>query len=257
MIRQLSDILKQTGERMLRWRGQAGGEWQGAQLKTEADREAHRTLAEGLRGLLDLPVVSEEDPASVAAPRPGRYWLIDPIDGTASLAGGFSGFVTQAALMESGVPVLAAVYAPALDRLYYAERDGGAFCNGGRIRVAGDARRRILIDNYPQPRGTAIRMMEGLECTGYLESGSISLKILRVAEGTADLFFKDVLVRDWDVAAPLLVLREAGGVMLQLNGNPWVFSGPFEKDGLLAARDMDLCRRAAGVLHPGGPGCGG
>ncbi len=245
MIDELKSILETVGAGLLQWQGRAGGEWQGMQLKTRADREAHQALSAALTGLLNVPVLSEEDPDSHAQTRPERYWLIDPIDGTASLAGGFDGFVTQAALMENGEPVLAAVYAPALGWMYTAEQGGGAFLNGEPIQVSQDETRRILIDNYPEPRGTAIRMMEELGCTGYLESGSISLKILRVADGSADVFFKDVVVRDWDVGAPSLILKEAGGTFSTVDGRPYPFSGPLEKSGLIAARDEDLCRRVS------------
>jgi fructose-1,6-bisphosphatase/inositol monophosphatase family enzyme len=248
MIDELKNILKAVGSGLLRWQGRAGGEWQGAQLKTEADREAHQALSCALTGLLNVPVLSEEDPESHAAIRPEKYWLIDPIDGTASLAGGFDGFVTQAALMENGEPVLAAVYAPALEWMYTAEKGGGAFLNGSRIRVAADPSRLILVDNYPEPKGTAAEMMKALACTGYLESGSISLKILRVADGSADLFFKDVVVRDWDVGAPWLILKEAGGTLAAVDGKPYRFSGNLEKQGLIAARCPELCNAAAEKL---------
>lgn len=248
MIEPLKKILKEVGTALLKWQGRAGGEWQGMQLKTEADREAHQALVVALTALLDVPVLSEEDPESHAEIRPDKYWLIDPIDGTASLAGGFDGFVTQAALMENGTPVLAAVYAPVLDRMYTAEKGAGAFCNGERIQVAQDENRLILVDNYPEPRATAAEMMEKLPCTGYLESGSISLKILRVADGSADLFFKDVVVRDWDVGAPVLILEEAGGTFTTVDGQPYPFSGNLEKQGLIAARSKEICEKAASCL---------
>jgi 3'(2'), 5'-bisphosphate nucleotidase len=251
MIDQLTEILRVVGASLLRWKGRAGGEWEGTQLKTEADREAHRALVSALTTLLDVPVLSEEDPDSHAEIRPERYWLIDPIDGTASLAGGFDGFVTQAALMERGEPLLAAVYAPVLDWMYVAEKGAGAFLNGERIHVADDENRLILVDNYPQPKGTAVRMMEALSCTGYLESGSISLKILRVADGSADLFFKDIVVRDWDVGAPSLILKEAGGFFTTVDGQPYPFSGNLEKQGLISARSPELCRQVSAILTEG------
>lgn len=248
MIESLKNILTQTGQGLLHWRGQVGGEWHGAQLKTEADREAHQALSGALTRLLNIPVISEEDAASQAEQRPERYWLIDPIDGTASLAGGFPGFVTQAALMEEGEPVMAVVYAPVLDRLYYAEKGGGSFCNGERIRVSTVKDRLILVDNYPQPKGTAVRVMKALGCTGYLESGSISLKICRVADGSADLFFKDVVVRDWDIGAPLLILQEAGGTITETNDQPYNFDGGMEKSGIIAARTAALCEQTSWLM---------
>lgn len=248
MLNELERILRSVGADLLRRRGCIGGEWQGSQLKTEADREAHRILSTALTELLDVAVLSEEDPASHTDPRPGRYWLIDPIDGTASLAGGFDGFVTQAALMEKSEPVLSAVYAPAFDQFYTAETGGGAYCNGMRIQVSQDERRRILVDNHPEPRGTAAEIMKTLSCTGYVESGSISLKICRVADGSADLFFKDVAVRDWDVGAPALILQEAGGSLVLSDGQPFLFAGCVQKPGLAAARSRELCGELTAAL---------
>jgi fructose-1,6-bisphosphatase/inositol monophosphatase family enzyme len=66
------------------------------------------------------------------------------------------------------------------------------------------------------------------------------LKICRRADGTADMFIKDVTIRDWDVAAPMLVLEEAGGFMLQYNGSLFNLSNNFDKNGLIVARSKKL-----------------
>ena len=250
MLDRLADIVGNLGDGLLRWRlRDVGGEWRGAQLKTQADREAHRDLSRALRGLCDLPVVSEEDDSSHRGPRPQSYWLIDPIDGTASLAGGFDGFVLQAALMRDDQPVLAAIRAPALGLLYLAERASGAFCNGSQLRVDPFLDRVVLTDNYPAPRGAALELMKAVPCTGYLESGSISLKICRVADGTADVLVKHVPVRDWDIAAPYLVLTEAQGRIAGIDGTPYCFSGAIEKPGIIAARTPALAEQVTGYLR--------
>lgn len=239
MIDALGDLLRTVGAELLRLRaaGALAGRWDGPQFKAEADLLAHRLLVEGL-GRLDpaLPVLSEEDEAARAGPRPARYWLIDPIDGTASYAGGFDGWVTQAAMIAQGEPVAAAVFAPARETLYSAEKGAGARAEGATLRLPARAGApRTLIDNYPEPRGVAAALMRDLALDGYVESGSIGLKICRVAAGEADLFVKDVAIRDWDVAAPGLILEEAGGRLRRLDGTAWRYDGPWEKDGLIAA----------------------
>lgn len=242
MLTDLERVLKTLGDKLLAWReaGEIDGEWFGAQLKTEADRRAHDFLVVAL-GELDAsaPVLSEEDEHGHGEARPDRYWLIDPIDGTASWAGGFAGWVTQAALMEGDAPVLAVVHAPALGFTYAARAGAGATLNGRAMQPSRERGRRILVDNYPQPRGVAAEAMTALSCTGYLESGSIGLKICRVADGSADLFIKDVPVRDWDMGAPALIAREAGAVLGRLNGQSYEFTGPVEKHGIVAARSAE------------------
>lgn len=252
LIDRVQDILREVGTTLLTMRAQAPvqGIWHATQLKSEADLIAEKLILRGLRALTpNLPIVSEEDLSSHAADRLSRYWLVDPIDGTASFCGGYVGFVTQIALMEDARPLLGAVYGPALDLMYLAEQGGGACANGSKLTLnwqGGDA---ILTDNYPEPRGIAKFLYKQLPCAGYLESGSISLKICRVADGQADLFVKDVMVRDWDLAPGHLILQEAGGVLVDLRGRGIDYGGSMEQSGgLIAAASQGLADRVTNFL---------
>ena len=247
MLDRLSNILRDVGVMLteLRARGPVKGIWaDSSQFKAEADQMAHDLLTRALSEMAPgIAIVSEED-ISHNRDRPSEYWLIDPIDGTASYAGGFKGFVTQVALMKENTPILSAVHAPALDLTYLAEKNKGVSLNGKLLDVeVGDPDRAVLIDNYPEPRGSALAAFHDLSMTGYVECGSISLKICRVADGTADLFFKDVVLRDWDVAPAELILSEAGGVLTGIDGTPFSYVGDWEKPGVIAARSMPLCSR--------------
>lgn len=237
---------------MLQWRNDSpiSGRWEGSQLKAEADRKAHHAWLNAL-GILapDIPVISEEGDLPQVTERPSRYFLIDPIDGTASYAEGFSGFVTQVAYFEERVVKIAVVYAPALDLCWHAQKGLGAFLNNQRLAKAHTERDRLLlIDNYPEPRGITKKLFDALPATGYLESGSIGLKICHVAAGTADLFIKDVIVRDWDLAPGTLILEEAGGLLLDIHGKPFIYSGSFEKSGLVAGLDSNLLQRSLSCI---------
>jgi 3'(2'), 5'-bisphosphate nucleotidase len=233
--------VERTGERLLAWWTQRRfhAEVVGRTIKAEADRMAHNCLVEVL-SRSGHPVLSEEEPQTFSADRPIRYWLIDPLDGTASFVGGYSGFVTQVAFMERGRPVASAVCAPALDLLYTAVAEGGAKANGRSLRSLPKNGSIRLIDNDSEPRGFAARVHAALSCNGYVESGSIGLKICRVADGTADLFVKDVPVRDWDIAAPHLVLVEAGGSVLRLDRQEFTYTGGPEHHGLVAASTVEI-----------------
>lgn len=240
---ELALAMRQTGARILECRqeGNIGGNWEGTQFKAAADLIADECLRYELRRIADIPIVSEEDISSQRADRPSQYWLIDPIDGTASFIHGFPGFVCQAAWVRDGQPWLASVYAPALERLYMAERGKGATVNGRTMCVKPFNRQKLtLVDNYPKPRGVAERLFHDFCCTNYVESGSIGLKICLVAEGAADIFVKDVRVRDWDVAAPHLVLQEAGGVLTQFAGKAFDYRGGYEKHGVVATSSVAL-----------------
>lgn len=126
----LAHAVRDVGVLLREWRADSGavfGTWEGLQFKARADTMAHDALSSRLRTIDPaIPVLSEEDPESILLGRPDRYWLIDPIDGTASYAHGFPGYVTQAALLTDGRPVLSAVYAPEPDVGYAAVHGLGA-----------------------------------------------------------------------------------------------------------------------------------
>ncbi|CAL9567014.1 3'(2'),5'-bisphosphate nucleotidase CysQ [Nocardiopsis dassonvillei] len=249
--------VSEVGVLLRTWRRDAAavrGVWEGDQFKAEADARAHRELSERLTAIApDIPVVSEEDPGSLVRERPPRYWLIDPIDGTASYAHGFPGYVTQAALVIGGRPEVAAVYAPETRALYTAVRGRGARRDGVPLprRPAAPPGHGVLTDNTPEPRGIAARVRDRFGYEDYLESGSISLKLCLIAEGAAHLFVKDVPVRDWDVAAPGLVLAETGGLLTRLDGTPFRYRGGYEHTGLVGGADPATCRTVARWLTAG------
>ncbi len=248
MLGSLEKILRRLGGQMLSWRseGRTQGIWDGTQLKAWADLQAHAFLIDELaRGFPGIPVLSEEDETLHVFERPGEYWLIDPIDGTASFCGGYDGFVTQAALIRESDPVVAAVYAPALGLMYTARAGGGAYCNDRALTTRKGVEWPVLIDNYPEPRGVARRIFDELPCGGYVESGSLGLKICRVADGTANLFVKDVLVKDWDLAPGHLVLSCAGGILTDFSGLPVSYQDEFECFGVVATADAALAQRVA------------
>lgn len=214
-------------------------------FKTEADRRAHAFLKSELSNLYpDIPVISEEDEAHLST-RPTRYWLIDPIDGTASWYGGFSGFVSQVALVENAEPIFGVVVAPVLNKTWTALKNGGAFLNNAPLKSLKSSSRLVFVDNTPEPHGFAKDLMSSMNASGYYESGSIGLKSCLVADGTVDLFIKPVVVRDWDIAPVAVILKEVGGFLRLTNGSPFIFEGPMDKpEGIIIARDQVLLERA-------------
>ena len=247
-LEDLMTIVEKVGKAILARRGEASeGHWEGPQFKSKIDGYAHQLLEIYLTKLdASVPIISEENPQSLRAVRPRKYWLIDPIDGTASFAHGYDGYVTQAALMENGCPVAAAIFAPSLGEMYAAEKGGGAYHNGSSLHCSTLKPFGTLIDNEPVPSGIAKEVYDHFSCADYIECGSISLKICKVADGTADLFVKDVVVKDWDIAAPQLVLQEAGGVLTDLNGAPFHYNHQYSNQGLIASQSAENVNKVAG-----------
>ncbi|MBK9080688.1 MAG: inositol monophosphatase [Rhizobiales bacterium] len=245
------EICREAADKLLAWRDDpsARAEVPGRPGKIGADIALHEYLCVRLDETNPgVPVISEEDVVHADA-RPSRYWLIDPIDGTASWKGGFPGFVVQIALIVDHVPQVGIMVAPALKRDYLGLAGRGAFRDGARLPRRAPTARRLVVDNYPQPKRAAARLVAGLAGATYLESGSLGLKAALVADGSADLFVKDVVVRDWDMAPAAVLLAETGCVLERVGGGAYRFDGPIEKlDGVVAARDGALAQAARAVL---------
>jgi len=199
---------------------------------TEADSAAHNLIVARLQALsLKLPILSEEDTKSFAgADAQGRYWLVDPLDGTKEFIKRNGEFTVNIALIERGEPVLGVVYAPAIDTAYCAARGLGAV----KITEQGQ---RIAIQIAQPPLDRAWRVVgsrshAGAETEAWLKDlgdyelvpmGS-SLKLCLVAEGAADIYPRLGLTSLWDTAAAHAVVNEAGGEVVQLSGQQLSYS---------------------------------
>jgi 3'(2'), 5'-bisphosphate nucleotidase len=239
VIEALRRSLWEIGKELLERRSEVQGHWEGTQFKADADLFAHDALCRALGTIAPgVEIISEENPEGHGSPRPDEYFLIDPIDGTASFAHGFDGWVLQLALMRKNKPVIGAVHSPMLNKDWWAEEGSGAYLNDKLLQMTPD-KGWVLTDNYPEPRGFSKYLVETLGIDQYVESGSLGLKTCLVASDTASVFAKDVVVRDWDLAPAHLILREAGGTLLRLNGEDFLYSGSFHKKGFVAADTLE------------------
>jgi 3'-phosphoadenosine 5'-phosphosulfate (PAPS) 3'-phosphatase len=249
MINQLKVIIIECGKKLLELNPhqKAKGVWHDDQFKAEADQFAHHFLVNSLKNQFNLPIVSEEDDEKKEF-QTQEYIIIDPIDGTASFSHGFKGWVTQAALIKNQKPVISVVYAPAFKELFWAESGRGSFCNGRRLVVKQTMDNHInsIIDNYPTPQGITEEVVNNFNITQYIESGSVGLKICRVAAGTADLFFKAINSRDWDLAAPQLIIEEAGGFLTDAFGGEIKYGlSDRSHHGLIASLNQQTMKRVS------------
>jgi 3'(2'), 5'-bisphosphate nucleotidase len=194
---------------------------------TEADLAAHYLLACQLKSLLpDCPVVSEEDVTSqIFRQQKGRFWLIDPLDGTKEFIARNGEFTVNIALIENARTVLGVVYAPAIDAMYWGGAGLGAFrCLRGQtvsIKVSSDKDSdscRVVASKSHLNQATQ-SFIDRLVGVSLQQAGS-SLKICRIAEGAADIYPRLGPTCEWDTAAAQAVLEGAGGVVLDLLGQP-------------------------------------
>jgi len=195
---------------------------------TEADERAHRLIAERLAALSPrLPLLSEEDVAVFPGPDArGRYWLVDPLDGTKEFIKRNGEFTVNIALIEAGRPALGVVHAPALGVTYLAADEVGAF-----RQALGEARQTIAVAQHvpgavwrvvgsrSHADDSLAAYLEGLGEYELVPMGS-SLKFCLVAEGRADLYPRLGPTSLWDTAAAQCVVEQAGGSVRTLEGRP-------------------------------------
>lgn len=192
---------------------------------TAADRIAEALIVDGLKEAApDIPVVAEEavEAGAVAAPR-GRFWLVDPLDGTREFAAGADSFAVNVGLVEDGRPLLGAVALPAYREVFAGIVGGHAWKEDAAGRRPIRARRippdgavvmasRHYADDPRIAEFVAARHVARLVNIGSAE------KFCRLAEGTADLYPRFGTTMEWDTAAPEAVLLAAGGTVATWEG---------------------------------------
>lgn len=217
-------------------------------LKTNIDQISHDFIVEKLNQLSRLPVISEEDPISISKPRPDKYWIIDPIDGTRSLVDGYRTYVCQVALIENAIPIMSVVYEPALNNFYHSIKGQGSHKNDLKLNSNLQKLPDSIIDNYPEPISLVRNLIKTTSISKYLECGSIALKMCRVADMAADIFLKKTRVFDWDVAPAALIVQEMGGVVSTLSGKQILYEGNFKKDNLLVSANQSIHEYTLGKI---------
>lgn len=200
---------------------------------TLADQMAHQIIVSALKQMTpELPVLSEEDVDIADRDNlgKGKYWLIDPLDGTKEFVKKNGEFTVNIALIDQGAPVLGVVYAPALGLTYVASQGGGAFKSKGTnewepihcsAHRPGDVWRVVGSRSHGTPSlELALNALGDFEL---IPMGS-SLKLCLVAEGRADIYPRLGPTSLWDTAAAQCVVEAAGGKVISLEGRVLSYS---------------------------------
>jgi 3'(2'), 5'-bisphosphate nucleotidase len=193
---------------------------------TQADLVSHQILETGLSGLTPRwPILSEESaPVPFTERKSWRhFWMIDPLDGTKQFLKRTGEFTVNIALIEDDRPVLGVVYAPVIDRLYFAARGNGSYRTASKVTTpitvappAVGSTRFVVSRDHPSETENFLDQTEGCEV---LVMGS-SLKFCLIAEGGADVYPRNGPTMEWDTAAAQCILEEAGGSVTDLEGTP-------------------------------------
>jgi myo-inositol-1(or 4)-monophosphatase len=210
---------------------------------TAVDREAEATIIGCLLDAFpDHRFLAEEQATSPLAEPAGRFvrdprtpgwtWVIDPLDGTTNYLHRYPMYSVSIAALRDGEPQIGVVMHGATGETWTAIRDRGAFRDGTRIEVSGTNRLEHALIGTGFPFKALDRMPEYLgqfdrvirRCAGIRRAGSAALDLCHLASGYFDGFWELVLA-PWDIAAGILIVREAGGRVTDLDGNADVIRG--------------------------------
>lgn len=190
-------------------------------------------------------------------------WIIDPLDGTRDFIDKTGEYAVHIALIKDKRPVLAIVACPELEKLYYAMLGGGAFAetrDGAvmpiKVSDRNQAEDLTLVVSRTHRDQRFNQLLEHLPCKKQKFVGSVGCKIATILEQEADVYISlsgKSAPKDWDMAAPELILTEAGGQFTHFNGDPLQYNtGDVSQWGGLMASNghchTQLCQEAERVL---------
>ena len=193
---------------------------------TEVDQAAERIIIETLLSAYpDHAILAEESGRSMGSHTSDYVWIIDPLDGTTNFIHGFPQYAVSIAQTKNGVLEHAVVFDPNTNELFTASRGSGAFLNDRRLRVS----RRTRLNEALIGTGFPFRQFDNIDAylamfkelsqktAGIRRPGAAALDLAYVAAGRLDGFW-EMGLSPWDMAAGVLLIQEAGGLVSDLSG---------------------------------------
>lgn len=202
---------------------------------TQADSEAERLIRDLIaQEYRREAILGEEEGGQLEG---GTGWVIDPIDGTKSFVCGVPLYATLLSYEESGEPLVAACYLPALDEIVFAEKGEGAFWNGrpcrvSKVRSMDEATLSCGSHASMENRGRARGLAQLAEVCRATRTWTDAYGHALVATGRIEAMI-DPVVRPWDISAMRLIVEEAGGLCTDFRGGQPPHSEAISSNGLL------------------------
>ena len=193
---------------------------------SKADLRAEKIIREELEKARPYYGWLGEESEEVIGKDPTRRWIVDPLDGTSNFLHGIPHWAISIALEHKKEIVIGIIYDPVKDECYVAEKGNGAWLNDKRLRVSGRETMLEMLfatgvpfadkDCLPSTLKEINNLMP--RCSGLRRNGSAALDLAYVAAGRLDGYWERGL-NSWDVAAGILIVREAGGLVKSLDND--------------------------------------
>ncbi len=187
-------------------------------LLTNMDKKSQSIIVEAIKKTFpEEGILSEEG----IDEKKEKMWVIDPIDGTVNYAFGLPSFSVSIAYVENDDPIVGVIHLPVIGETYYAVKGKGAYKDGEKIGVSQRSNLRETVGLMGFFKGFTGRFISEMEdkVIRIRMLGSIAVGVAYIAAGKAD-FYIAKRANPWDVAAAVLILKEAGGMVTDLDGNP-------------------------------------
>ncbi|HEY2892560.1 MAG TPA: inositol monophosphatase family protein [Pirellulales bacterium] len=221
------------GRKLLDFAGRAQVREKGpSDLVTEADWASQEAIRQVLLGTFPHHGLISEELDQPVNPEAELCWIVDPLDGTTNYVHQIPHYAVSIALLERGSPITATILDPVHDELFSASKSGGAWLNGSPIHTsaAADPAESIVAASFSarvsadSPEIEQFRSVL-LNCQAVRRTGSAALNMAYLAAGRFDAFWS-MSTKAWDVAAGVLLVQEAGGVIRHVSGTPFDLSAP-------------------------------
>jgi myo-inositol-1(or 4)-monophosphatase len=216
-----------AGAVLLDWAGRFEVREKGpSDLVTEADLASQETIQKTILNAFPRHGFLAEENLSIPSSDRGLRWIVDPLDGTTNYVHGIPAFAVSIALEQDGEPLVGTVYDPVSRECYSAIKGEGAWLNGRKLRSSKVATlsRAVIAMSFPANiQHDAPELADFMKVITRVQAmrrmGSSALNLCYVAAGRYDAFWSRS-TKPWDIAAGMLLVREAGGVMTDLVGGP-------------------------------------
>lgn len=199
---------------------------------TEADQKANAYIVANLKeNFPQISILSEEEKDCLDRLNNDWCFIIDPLDGTKEFIKRNGEFTVNIALAYKQKVVLGVIYAPVLDKLYFAVKGEGAYCisEHGMVKKlqVSDHKENLVAVGSRSHCTEALRVayQESRKIGKIISRGS-SLKGCMIAEAEADLYYRDGYTMEWDTAAMQCIVEEAGGIFRQMDGSEMLYNRP-------------------------------
>lgn len=185
---------------------------------TKADLASNKVIVAGLQGLdVQYPILSEEERHQSYDERKNwhTFWLVDPLDGTKEFINRNGEFTVNIALISKGKPIMAVIYVPVKDVLFWSDESGAWKEEEGNtvaLKVNDSSEQRIAVRSKSHASPEEEDVLERYDVVDSISVGS-SLKFCMVAEGRADVYYRHGPTMEWDTAAGQAILEAAGGTV--------------------------------------------